>query len=124
MAGRVAFPRISNLTDISPSIILWPAFAAPRLFRHFVIENILGGITMTDTTVTTADDFGDPDPVDLDRRTASLDHLRAHCTENDAAPSPSDVCERLALTRDGDPYLGDIDQPVNSLYFALPRVAA
>jgi hypothetical protein len=68
---------------------------------------------MIDTAVTTSTDFEDSDPIDFDRLAASLDHLRAHFCQragNDAAPSSSDVCERVASS-DGDRHHGDLDQP-------------
>jgi hypothetical protein len=73
---------------------------------------------MTDATVATSNDFGDSNPNDLDRLAASLNHLHAHfCqrAETEAAPSSPDVCEHVALVSDGDPYLGDLEQPADLL---------
>jgi hypothetical protein len=70
---------------------------------------------MTDTTVTTSRDLGDPDSSDLGRLAASLDHLHAHFRQtrprHEAALSPSDVCEPTILTSgDNDRYRDDLNR--------------
>jgi hypothetical protein len=86
-------------------------------------------IAMTDTTIPISNDLGDPDPTDLDRLAASLNHLRAHfcqaVAENDPAPPSLDVCERVVLTSsDGDSYLDDLDQPAVPLVSVRTSVVA
>jgi hypothetical protein len=70
---------------------------------------------MTDTAITTSRALGDSDPIDLDRLTASLDHLNTHfCNggnENDAAASSPDVCEPIVLTgNDNDLYIDGLNR--------------
>jgi hypothetical protein len=101
--------------------------AVTREMRHFLLlDDISGGSLLADTNVATSTDFADPDPIDVDRLAASLDHLRAHFCQgarNDAVPSSSDRRERGACA-DHDPHRSDLNQPVASVHSAPPSVAA
>jgi hypothetical protein len=55
MAGQFTFPGVSNLIDISPSIILRLAFGQPRLLEYFRTKENLWGCNDDRTTVATAD---------------------------------------------------------------------
>jgi hypothetical protein len=84
---------------------------------------------MTDAAVAISTDLEDPDAIDLDRLAASLDHLRAlFCqagAEADAAPSSSDVCQRIVLTSsNSDPCLDGLDRSTVLLDSAQSPVAA